>query len=65
MPIGSSDASPATDKVSTREELLKDARVAVVAKPTHKPERAAQTATDILTDVTYEWYAGAWHGEGF
>ena len=50
-----------TDKVSTREELLKDANVSGNGAPTHTPERATQTYVDVDTGTVHEWWAGAWH----
>lgn len=49
-----------TDKVSTREQLLKERKVSGSGAPTHTPEVDAQTYTDIVTGTVYEWFAGNW-----
>jgi hypothetical protein len=51
----------ATDKLSTREELLKERNTTGSGAPTHTPEVAAQSYTDVATGQRYEWWAGAWH----
>ena len=42
-----------TDKLSTREELLKERNTTGSGAPTHTP--------DVATGQRYEWWAGAWH----
>lgn len=56
MPLGLK-----TDKVSTRDELLRDANVSGDGAPSHTPERATQTYVDIATGTVHQWWAGAWH----
>ena len=50
-----------TDKVSTREELLKDKNTCGAGAPAHTPEVAAQTYVDTATGQVYEWWKGEWH----
>lgn len=50
-----------TDKVSTREQLLKERNTSGSGAPTHTPEVDTQTYVDIATGTVYEWWAGDWH----
>ena len=64
MPLGT-----LSTKLSTREELLKAANVAVNTAgmnaggtaPAHTPEVAKQTCIDVVTGTIYEWWGGVWH----
>lgn len=56
MPLGTK-----ADKISTREELLKERVVSGEGAPSHEPEVAAQDYYDVdETTKVYVWRAGAW-----
>jgi len=48
------------DKISTREQLLKERKVSGSGAPAHTPEVDSQSYTDIVTGIIYEWFAGTW-----
>lgn len=56
MPLGTK-----ANKISTRDELLKNPVVSGSGEPTHEPEIAAQDYYDVdnLTKL-YVWRKGAW-----
>lgn len=55
MPLGNK-----TQKVSTRDQLLRERNVSGSGNPTHEPEVERQTYVDIDDGSTHEWYAGSW-----
>jgi hypothetical protein len=50
-----------TNRLSSREELLKAATTTTNAVPSHKPEVPKQSCTNVATGIVHEWWAGAWH----